>query len=234
MMPTVRTGMSLLFLAAALASCNGPSDEPSNTQSEDDAAERQEAMHDEEWLESSIASVLDKQIPSDGSISVTKEGSFVLLPSTWICGHPSEPDLAMREVGLGAPGLHGRPIADALMTMGLDTHVQGSRRHRDVISSVCGAPGDGNIQYRGVIRPNPEGSPYRLDIVIWQETANHRAFWAGSVARPYLPTWEGPLRVDRDGNLPDGTPYWSLSSDAWALSEKFAEELIAGAGIPGT
>lgn len=228
MMQTANVGTSPLFLLAALAACNATGDEPSNTQSDDDAVERQQAMHDEAWLESSITAALDKKIPSDGSISVTQEGSFVLLPSTWICGHPSEPDLAMRELRLGAPGLHGRPIADALTTMGLDTHVQGSRRHRDVISSVCGAPGDGNIQYRGVIRPNSEDRPYRLDIVVWQETANHRAFWAGSVARPYLPTWEGPLRVDRDGNLPDGTPYWSPSSDGRALSEDFAKELIAG------
>ena len=250
-------GMILVAASAVLApgctdqSEQGQVDQGSQSVKKQNSAEQAAEYREfESWLEDRKKSVLNREIADDGEITKSGSGKFVLAPQSRICGLSSEIDPRMndlvpdRDWGGAVASFDGEVIADLFDRLSLELNVNGSPRIVTVPSAACKNLHAGNIHYFTVARPNSEGRPYRFDLMVWQKRGRERAFWSGSIARPYMPTWKGrPLksdayeakwggrgRVDRDGNLPDGTPFWSIGTDGIALTKAFISEFDVGAG----
>jgi hypothetical protein len=167
-----------------------------------------------------IEVVPDSEIPTDGSIHVSKRGRFVIGQTTLFCGVDAEVDPALQQMGIRGLGIDGRSLNDALRKMGQSPqHSDGSGRQRMLDGKHCFNDGK-NVIYSGRVGMNRNGDPYRLTLAVRQGDA----LWQGIVER-------------KEGRRPDvedtphfwGPEFWteqSIKRDLNDLSKKFSNALI--------
>jgi hypothetical protein len=173
-----------------------------------------------------IEAVPDSEIPTDGSIHVSKRGDFVIGQTTLFCGVDAEVDPALKRIGVRGLGIDGRSLNGALQKMGQSTqHSDGSGRQRMLDGKHCFNDGK-NVIYSGRVSMNRNGKPYRLTLVIRQG----QALWQGIVERTdgLVP---GVFAIsDEDGKAAGpSAAELSINGDSVNLTRKFSNYLESGA-----
>jgi hypothetical protein len=161
-----------------------------------------------------IEVVPDSEIPTDGSIHVSKRGEFDIQPTTQFCTFRP------------GSGFDGAMLRDALKALGQSDYLDGSPRTNgdfgpDRPSADCS--GVNPVLIRVFQTENRNGKPYRLTLVIRQGDA----FWQGIVERaggqrPDIKEFP-PLRVGVDK-----LTSMSVISDSNDLSLSYINYLIEG------